>query len=418
MIKKILCTLALSLTTILSCVFPINATENTDVVSVNLYNNIYYGNLTSEDNGESTFTTASSSDTAFTITGKWSEKLDAFDGECTISYDDGSIQSVKYKNGLISKEVVTTYPDGTYQTFACNTGSPCKKIFTYSEDGTLIDLDWYHQCKSVKELIDSAIPSDYRALLSNPYAYVDIPLKVSGTIEAIYETSSQTYLKVADGNRNLYLFNYSSASIQPFFSTNIENVSVGDSLDIYGFFNKLNDHEASPLTLYEHALGYEMDFSDLQEELADSALVASVHSYSNVTDDDLDKEIPVFSAFYWETNKTDIDPINLTFSYDEICKYPYYYKDEDFSLTGKVVYENIDTANKRIVLLIQKQNSSEIYGVNYKTSEATSLLGKKVSCSGLGDGNNKISYYNSTAKTIGYALYPNIKASELKILSE
>lgn len=416
--KKILYTLAFSLTTILLYAFPANAAENTDTVSVNLYNNIYYGNLISEDNGESTFTVFSPSDITFSITGEWSEELDAFNGACTVSYDDGSIQSVKYKNGLVSKEVITTYPDGTYQTFSCNTGSPCKKIFTYSEDGTLIDLDWYHQCKSVRDLISAAIPADYSKLLSNPYDYVDIPLKISGTVEAIYETSTQAYLKVADEKKNLYLFNYSNASIQPFFSTNIENVSVGDSLDIYGFCNKLNDYENNPLTLYEHTLGYEMDFSDLSEKIADSSFLQSVRSFSNITDNDLTKEIPVLSSFYWETDKTDINPVSLSFRYDEICKYPYYYKDEDLSLTGEVIYENINTSNKRMVLLIKKQNSPEIYGVSYTTTDTSSLLGKTVSCSGLSDGNTKIPYYEPENKTVGYALYPNIKTSELQILSD
>ncbi|WP_373212139.1 hypothetical protein [Ruminococcus sp. 5_1_39BFAA] len=418
MIKKALYILALSLSPILLYMFPIHASDNADVVSVNILNDIYYGTLESENNGTTIFTANASNDKMLTITGKWSDKLNAFNGDCLISYEDGTVQSVTYKKGIISKQVKTIYPDGTYQTFTCNSGIPCKKILTYSEDDELLDLDWYHQGKSVKELTQSALSSDYRALLSNPYDYVDLPLKVCGTVEAIYEIPTHSYLKIRDTENHLYLFNYPNGAIQPFFSTNIENVSVGDAITIYGFFNALNDYINNPLALYEHTLGYEMDFKDLEDSIRDPDFLASVQAVSQVVDDDLEKKFPVFSAFYWESDKSRIDPVNLTFSYSDICQYPYYYKDEELSLSGKIIYENASTSSSKVSLLIQKADSTEIYGITYKTSDYSSLLGQSVSCSGLGDGNIKIPYYHLETKTMGYALFPNIKASELKILSE
>lgn len=416
--KKILYSLTLIVTTLLFCMYPVNGTEKDDVVSVNVLNHIYYGTLTEEQDENSTFTTIpASDDISFSITGKWSDRQDAFNGKCTISYEDGTIQSVTYKNGLIYKNVMTTYPDGTYQTFATNGGKPCKKICTYSKEGELLDLDWYHHCKSVKELTAAATFLDYAELLSSPYDYVDLPIKVCGKVDAIYEVSADQYLKIRDEQNHLYLFTYSNASIQPFFSTNIENVSIGDSIEIYGFFDRINDYEDNPLSLYEHTLGYQIAFNNFEKLIADSDFLASVQSFSKIVDKDLEKDIPVFNAYYWKTDKTDIDPIHLTFRYDEICKYPYYYKDEDLSITGKVVYENVSASSDRVVLLIKKENSSEIYGASYKTTDYTSLLGNTVSCSGLGDGNCKIPYYNSEVKNMGYALYPNIKVSELESLS-
>jgi len=82
--------------------------------------------------------------------------------------------------------------------------------------------------------------------------------------------------------------------------------------------------------------------------------------------------------------------LHLTFSYEEICKYPYYYKDEDLSVTGKVIYEELNSSGNRATLLIQKGNSSEIYGTTYKAEDYSSLLGKTVSCSGSSDGNRKL----------------------------
>lgn len=397
----------------------VNAAENDKIVTVNVFNNIYYGTLEEKDENTSVFSAyADQSDSTFTITGKWSDTLNAFDGACNISYQDGTTQAVTYKDGAISKQVVTTFPDGSYQTFSAKAGKPYKKIFTYSEDGSLLDLDWFYQCRSVKGLNQSAISLDYQELIRTPYDYNDVPIKVSGTVVALYEIPTHGYIKIKDENNHMYLFNYPNASIQSFTTTNVENVSIGDSIEIYGFFDSINDYKNNPLSLYEHTLGYEMSFDAFQETLADSDFLAYIRSFNQIDDADLKRKIPVFAAYYWTTDKTDIDPLHLTFDYEDICKYPYYYKNEKISLTGKVVYEDISASENHAVLLIQKENSSEIYGVHYNSKNYMSLLNKTVSCSGSGDGNCKIPYYNSESTIMGYALFPNIKASSVKPVSD
>lgn len=386
--------------------------ENTDIVSVNVLNHIYYGTLTTDSEEQSTFTTLPTSEVHFSITGKWAASVDAFTKKCQITYEDGTTQSVTYKKGLIRKDVTTTYPDGTYQTFTTEGGKPCKKIRTYSPNDELLSLDWFHQCTPVTQLTVNAISSNYEELFSNPYDYTDLPVKVSGTVTAIYEASSNEYLKIKDEQNHLYLFSFPNVNISTFISSNIENVSVGDSIEIYGFFDSINDYEEKPLSLYAHSLGWEMDHKVFNELIVDSDFLTSVQTYGKITDSDLEKEIPIFNAFYWKTDNTDIDPIHLTFDYDEICKYPYYYKDEDLSVTGKVVYENISNSSDQVVLLVQDEKTSGIYGVTYKTTDYTSQLGENASFDGVGNGNCKIPYYDSESRLMGYVLYPNIKVVE------
>ena len=383
--KKLLYFFSLSILFLFLSALPISATEKEDTVSVNVFNNMYYGTLEKNNDGESVFSLFSDqSDSTFTITGNWSEALNSFDGTCIISYQDGTIQEVTFKKGIIKKEVKTTFPDGTYQIFETKNGKPCKKIFTYSKNGTLLDLDWFDHCRSVKELNASAVSLDYETFINTPYNYSDIPVKLSGTVVELYEIPTHGYIKIRDTDNHLFLFNYPNTSIQSAFSTNIENVSVGDTIDIYGMLVSIN---------------------------------ASIKYCSTIDDNDLKKPIPVFNAYYWQTNETNIDPLHLTFSYEEICKYPYYYKDEDLSVTGKVIYEELNSSGNRATLLIQKGNSSEIYGTTYKAEDYSSLLGKTVSCSGSSDGNRKIAYYNMDTQTMGYALFPNIKLSKLNLVS-
>ncbi len=217
--------------------------ENTDIISVNVLNHIYYGTLTTDNEEQSTFTTLPTSDVHFSITGKWAASVDAFTRKCLITYEDGTTQSVTYKKGLIRKDVTTTYPDGTYQTFTTEGGKPCKKIRTYSPNDELLSLDWFHQCTPVTQLTVNAVSSNYEELFSNPYDYTDLPVKVSGTVTAIYESSTNEYLKIKDEQNHLYLFSFPNVNISTFISSNIENVSVGDSIEIYGFFDSINDYE-------------------------------------------------------------------------------------------------------------------------------------------------------------------------------
>ena len=100
--------------------------------------------------------------------------------------------------------------------------------------------------------------------------------------------------------------------------------------------DSINDYSQNQLSLYEHSLGYQMDFDTFENLITDSDFLASIKYCSTIDDNDLKKPIPVFNAYYWQTNETNIDPLHLTFSYEEICKYPYYYKDEDLSVTAEM----------------------------------------------------------------------------------
>lgn len=286
--KKLLYFFSLSILFLFLSALPISATEKEDTVSVNVFNNMYYGTLEKNNDGESVFSLFSDqSDSTFTITGNWSEALNSFDGTCIISYQDGTIQEVTFKKGIIKKEVKTTFPDGTYQIFETKNGKPCKKIFTYSKNGTLLDLDWFDHCRSVKELNASAVSLDYETLINTPYNYSDIPVKLSGTVVELYEIPTHGYIKIRDTDNHLFLFNYPNTYIQSAFSTNIENVSVGDTIDIYGTLDSINDYTQNPLSLYEHSLGYQMDFDTFENLITDSDFLASIKYCSTIDDNDL-----------------------------------------------------------------------------------------------------------------------------------
>ena len=74
--KKLLYFFFIIYSFLISIRLPISATEKEDTVSVNVFNNMYYGTLEKNNDGESVFSLFSDqSDSTFTITGNWSEAL-------------------------------------------------------------------------------------------------------------------------------------------------------------------------------------------------------------------------------------------------------------------------------------------------------------------------------------------------------
>ena len=92
-----------------------------------------------------------------------------------------------------------------------------QKNFYLLKNGTLLDLDWFDHCRSVKELNASAVSLDYETLINTPYNYSDIPVKLSGTVVELYEIPTHGYIKIRDTDNHLFLFNYPNTSTHPLF---------------------------------------------------------------------------------------------------------------------------------------------------------------------------------------------------------
>ena len=389
-----------------------------EFVSVNVFNEIYYGTLDQITEGENTltvFTTVPSSDTQFSITGKW--KNGAFTKDCTISYEDGTVQSVTYKDAHINGEIITTNPNGTYHIFSCNKSKPYKKIKSFSDDGDLIDLDWFYACTPMKTWYYSAVSPDYDLLFSNPYDYINLPFRVSGTVDAVYENDKQAILFVKDKNDDIYLFRYQNLKVDTYGQANVPNLSVGDEISITGIFLQIRDFQKEPITLYNNSLCYETDFADLETlEITDANLLQFMKEHYQISNELLVNNVPEFNAVFCTKKNSTVNPLFLSKSYNEICAYPFYYIDETISLTGTVLKEYPNTESNLVELLVQEQNTSNIYAVSYKTKEYNTLQNQHISFDGTLNGNYKLFCYNSQTASIGYVLYPDISVSEIDVL--
>lgn len=206
------------------CVLHVSAAATTSdhIVKINAFNKIYYGTISPDKNsGNSTFTALENSDGLSSIYGKW--KKNSFSGNCDISYNNGHILSVEYnKKGLVSNTVTDYDSSGNFQTYSCSNGKPYGKITCYNSDSVETATDWFYLCTPLSEWKKQAQYVSYTDLINNPYEYIDLPVKITGTVEDIYETSKQAYLKILDTDNNTYLFKCNNKKTNKYAPSNIK----------------------------------------------------------------------------------------------------------------------------------------------------------------------------------------------------
>lgn len=425
--------LALSLTAALLSATTVCADDSSDYVHVDVFGNVYYGTLTTAEDGKnSVFTTVPKSDSQFTITGEWNDSTSAFTQDCTIAYSDGSTQSIEYnKKGLIQGDIRTVFPDGTYQTFVSASGKPYKALRTFSSSDELTAIDWYYKCTLMSTWKSDAGTVDYDDLMETPYEYIDLPFTIKGTVDAIYEDSdNHTDIKIKDDDGNVYLFYYQSEDVNNFASANIPSLSEGAKLSITGIFSSIQTPEDSTLHLYEHMAGSDYSLDSLKKDIQNNDFIEALDKLSKkdngsdenlstllkmseINDPDLEKTFPIFNSVTADVIGNDCDPMNLQNTYQEICANPFYYIDTDISLDGTVVYESFDADSSKLTLLVNERNTSDVYAVTYNVQNFNSILNKELHVTGKLSNTHRVPYYNDETRSLGYVIYPLITATEV-----
>lgn len=399
------------------CSFHTSAADskNEQFVNVNVFNKVYYGTVTKDhDAGEAIFTPAGKSADFLQIEGTWNK--DSFSGDCTISYKDGELMAVQYKDGLISGKIKETNPDGSFLKYSAVDGKLCKKITSYSPDSKRTSVDWFYMGTPISEWRKKAGSVSYKELTENPYDHVDHPIKIKGEVQEVFESTKYAYIKIKDAAGNPYLFRAVTLKTDKYATPCLPNLSAGDQVTICGVYNGLSEISDSSTILYHRSLGYKKSFDIFKDWIISEESMKQYNDLNFAPNEEVLDGIPEFTTIYGEIEDDDniADPMHLTGDYSEICKYPLYYADSKVSVTGKVVYENADTDSNTLVMLISEDGTGHIYALSLKMKDYVSYLDKKITCSGTFNGNNKIPYCNPNSLSVGYALFPNITVGRIK----
>ncbi len=423
--------------------------SDTTVTSIQVLDQTYHGTL---EGSTGIFTSDAKSDRAITAEGTWENGI--LQGNASVTYFDGSSLQGNFDQGLLSGTVTSLKADGTSSSYRCTDGKPHGLITNYDAEHQITSYDWFYQMEPIETLNDVSSIPEYRTLLSAPSDYMAAPLKISGIVQAVYDTESRTYIKLADSDGNLYACTYLNTIPKKFTQARIPNLTAGDSVTVMGFLQEcsyvdeeslapslllsvennrnlpftLQEYTDSSMDTFENAANNVQDDPTAEDEDTQDASAAKnqtsdtesyTDTYSTSIDADFNNTLPIITLFYGELqNVPKMDRLSPSYTYEEICRYPYHYAGMTANLTGTIINQVVNYTSSCIELLIQEKNTKNLYYSNYYYSEGDGgfpTIGDTVKLSGTFKGNYKCISYDS-AKNISYGLCPRILIKKFKIL--
>ena len=162
------------------------------------YVGMFYGESNSSDSleGKGTFIVDDSSEIGFEIKGQWNNGL--LNGATEITYEDGSVTKVKYKNNNPVGTAVQYFTDGSYMNYRYEKGVPVGRILHFNNENEIIGIDRFFDGKRISEWCLLANELPYREVMMDPKSYKNEPVFFNGTVTDVWESDSLVYLVIKD----------------------------------------------------------------------------------------------------------------------------------------------------------------------------------------------------------------------------
>lgn len=394
----------------LICFQPLPAAASDISISVTIFSDTYNGNFSGTvkndlPNGEGTFS-CSDSPCSFTLSGKWNQGL--LDGSVSILFDDQRKIYTTYKNGLINGKVEEYFSDGSYRTYDCEDGRPYGLISYYSADDMQTHFDHFYQMQPIADLKSNSEDADYHFLFHSESALK--PYKICGSVLAVYEDASSSYILLQDLNSHLYVLNYTDISADTFNQALVPNLVAGEKIIGYGFFQKL-------------------DCLSNIESIGFSSLVSYPNDYaadaSSLYKQNMDSTLPFIQLFLVEAESGHgFDYLHPTYTYDDVIRNPYFYAGLTCNLSAVVTKSQIVSDSGQLRLSVKELKTSNEFFIqyNYKDSDILPATGDTIEVIGLHFGNYKNPIGDMTvsdpacADLNPYMIYPAIQADTITVI--
>lgn len=329
--------------TFMGCSNAKETTTGTVNSSIKLFGNSYSGTYEGKlSNGvpDGKGTLKVESKTISEIQGEW--KSGSLEGNCVITYNDGSVESGVMEENRFDGDVTKTLKDGTYSITRYYSGTANGAVEYYDSKGNLIDYDWLYQQVPVKTLCAQVQDIDYARLVYFPNTYIGKMIQVTGTVESVYEAERNVYLTVKDANGKVYICKNKNMKVTSGKQARMQNVAVGDNVKIYGYFLKA--------ALYKY-------FNQ------DKAV--KFNQYTGT--------LPHIEVVYgYDTKDGEFNPLNPSYEYADVFKNPYGYDGMKATVTGTVSY--VEISNKKSTAQIKLKVDEDFYYVNFKFNKKTDVL--------------------------------------------
>lgn len=254
-------------------------------------------------NGTGSFVSDDSALYAFTYEGSFVSGL--FEGAGTITYGDDLHLSGEFTQGLPTGEFTLSYPDHSYSIINYDgNGFPYGSISTYSSDSQLIDYDFYYDSTAISALKEDSQEIAYHDLFYDSDTYYGNIIKLSCTVQELYENADSCIFVVTDDNNHLYWGSYNNTAQLKYNQSILPLLSVGDKIELYAFFRGINSYT---------------------EADTNSGLLDRLH-YS----------LPELTPITCTITGNSFDFVNISYDYEDILQFPFHYYEKNCVLQGEV----------------------------------------------------------------------------------
>lgn len=368
-----------------------------------------------EPNGEGMFT-SSDSGKLVTVEGTWNNGI--LQGSVRITLSDSSIVVVDYQDDVENGIARRTYDNGDYSIYRCDRGKHVNKVMCFDRDGQLKGIDRYYDEVLISDLIEQSEEVNYSDLFTQSVEYFMKPIKFSGRVTDVLDNSKGTYILVENEENETIIGNYyNTETATP--QALVPNLSVGENVTLYGFYKEykvlnteklINSVSACQITdrvIQVEEYSVSMDYPSLPLAVNNTAIYSSLPMVSVFYAEPENDSKPVFSEIaVTEAQKYDYNVLN---------RFPYYFSYFEVKDIAVIVKETVK--NNRVTMILQKDDSNQLYYASYTLKEGESLphVNEKVVFKGTVGGNYKLKcinehdgYCEST-----YVLIPKLEISSI-----
>lgn len=330
-----------------------------------------------------------------------------FDGVGKLTYEDGTVLSGNFSEGVPVGSVILTNSDGAYVRFRCIKGKPygvCKyydKDVAYEAYGEYKAYDWFYGGVLIRDLKKKAKEYNYSDYYGKQTKLEDKVIKLNGTVRSVTEYEADCEVRIEDRDGNNYIIKYNNGTWKVTDFHIVPNLEVGDKVFVWGYLDEVAEYTS----------------------INDGAF------YSYV--------MPFIEPFCVEISGEKLNRTAFSFDYDDVWKNPYFVGGMDTEISG-IVRNIIYNEDKNLFYLkvygniVNGEEKGEYYvSISDSNKHALPAPGDKIVVRGKFNGNYKeqeldiqashiaeSDVQEKTEKKVDYNLYPLIKGSSFETKNE
>lgn len=228
------------------CVYICCACSNSNEIYMFEMNNQYLSGIyegerqEKKPEGVGAFIATENKDEIERYNGKWRAGLP--DGEGKIIYRNGCIFEGTFHAGKKHGMGTTIYADGSYSKVRYKDDKAYGRKIFYDSNGEKQKVEYCYDGRTLSEIKQEIVEFSYEDVLSDPKAYRGTIVCIEGKIKIQYETIDRSYIVLEDSRGKIFIIYYDESVGSIFEQVYVpNNLKIGEKIVIYGTIDDCND---------------------------------------------------------------------------------------------------------------------------------------------------------------------------------